>query len=77
MLSAEVVAFYSYGQNQDGDSNLGSSDEATSGKVPLLRPVCFYGKNYSTVVVSTVVVISGCRPKPVLIYNLLGSQYLH
>lgn len=77
MPSAETVAFYSYGQKQDGDSNLGSSDESTSGKVPLLRPVCFYGKNYSTAVVSN---HNSCNylaedlSQPLY---LLGSQYLH
>lgn len=61
MLSAEMVAFYSYGQEQDSDSNLGSSDESTSGRVPLLKPVCFYGKNYSSAVVSNNN-FAGCSP---------------
>lgn len=48
----ERVEFYPYGTEAEGDSTLGSSDEATSGREILDKPICFFGKNYSSLVVS-------------------------
>lgn len=46
----EMVNFYAYGKPLD--STLGSSDEGTSGKVYFDKPICFYGKNYTSAIVS-------------------------
>lgn len=52
-IYAERVEFYPYGTEAEGDSTLGSSDEATSGREILDKPICYFGKNYSSLVVSS------------------------
>ena len=54
----ERVEFYPYGIETEGDSTLGSSDEATSGREILDKPICFFGKNYSSLVVSTRIIFT-------------------
>ena len=51
LIPAEMVNFFEYGRDV-GDSTLGSSDEGTSGKVYLDKPIWFYGKEYNSAIVS-------------------------
>lgn len=54
-FNIETVDFYTF--DTPDSSTLGSSDEATSGRELLEKPICFFGKNYSSLVVSSYIAI--------------------